>query len=1332
MNVNSSNSAHESNEQHRWQSSDVKSEFISSFVWKKLESNQKVDFIDGVMANNNISSIDWLEWELEKYKTQNEKTFPWIDLSKINIYDLQKAVWNNYMQLNNARELLISSVRKSYNLDASAQNNLLDYLKTSGKTEQELFSIIKSPRKIDTFLEESTLELNKKDIEELFWKLKNIKNDQEVINKIESLSETNREEVLSILSKLASYDVISTDISWLFEHNILSKEQKQELISFYIPSISLQEAKTIGLVTENEANIKKWEILNERFDEISQNFYEGDEEANNILKNEIIENTSLENIIIDPVKLCNRESDLDILADKLWFLNLENDISNLKEKIKQKVKDEWVQSFDDLIFWLKEINTNSRFKDLEKFKEWNIIRIISKDDEWKENISFIKIIWVDDEQKEFKYKMYWKNNTIYSKTTEDDKKTSYTDLLSVLSKKEQTKLECFTEEDIKEQIRSWTLTKSGIDFIDYLEWEDREELIASSAWAIELEIQELEQTIENSDTNTDQLNKLLEQKKNLLEEYNQNNRSDASLCKLVNIKRFLDKIDELDSDWKKVWFEKWIFIETDEWLYEVIWFSDQKIDLQASSWAKELALWFEDFLEAFESQKAKRKARIEDFSSYIKSAKEENKKWDNHEIIDGDLVAKWVERDWKKENKKIEYLVSDDNNHLIKINSIDWNKVNVQYWEREDYSDLTKKEKKDKSIWKDDKWEKVSYSEESFDISLNMLDRHIRNYKLYPRWKTWKEVKPEKVQDLQNEFKGKLSTRIFNRKSVNEFLAWWKMFLEWFKESIKTWNDVHAAQIALALWKILPWELEEDLRIKVESAESDEMDKALKWLGAVDSPIATERIKSWLKNRDTPEYKKEAGILFMLEKYGHLTAKKALYEYRWQWFWYEALGWRVWDALFQEEKEKAEARDITFSEEQLVHILLKKQCKWGGFNWIKRRSRLHKVYEAKWSNWVKDEFEKWYWDATRKRTPEDMVWWGIDEAMWWTTSNALWWFKRAIEKWASLELMSEWFFTLLYSWVLYNVDQKTFTKIQNDIWNQGLPIIMARFATTKSDMILFNKTVLEVTKKMQELEPDRYPWIVKEATALFNDSMVSKWEDSDRIERTRDFWKKYSKPISRALNFVNSDSTEYEKTDKIILLEKENNDIFKSYYDTTRAFASEWMFSKDVMDDACWEVWITWLSVKALSAQYLKINQTRKFADPKTWGRVWAEISKDLNSVQNKRFDDDDEKDRKLKEKYVMHILRDLTSWIFETLSRDYVKSYNDPTSNIWQDFNKWWLNLEKDFTTFSPTTIMDWDADNILRKVAYNIINWVNVTSSYDPFADVSNKSKSSIENIF
>jgi hypothetical protein len=57
------------------------------------------------------------------------------------------------------------------------------------------------------------------------------------------------------------------------------------------------------------------------------------------------------------------------------------------------------------------------------------------------------------------------------------------------------------------------------------------------------------------------------------------------------------------------------------------------------------------------------------------------------------------------------------------------------------------------------------------------------------------------------------------------------------------------------------------MQIKVEREEAEAMDKALEDLKKIDSWVAAQRIEKWLLNRNTPEYKKEAGLLFMYENY---------------------------------------------------------------------------------------------------------------------------------------------------------------------------------------------------------------------------------------------------------------------------------------------------------------------------------------------------------------------------------------------------------------------------------------------------------------------------------
>ena len=53
------------------------------------------------------------------------------------------------------------------------------------------------------------------------------------------------------------------------------------------------------------------------------------------------------------------------------------------------------------------------------------------------------------------------------------------------------------------------------------------------------------------------------------------------------------------------------------------------------------------------------------------------------------------------------------------------------------------------------------------------------------------------------------------------------MLMTSIEETLKKWNDLHAAKSALAFWKFLPKELKEELQIKVEKAESESMDNEL-------------------------------------------------------------------------------------------------------------------------------------------------------------------------------------------------------------------------------------------------------------------------------------------------------------------------------------------------------------------------------------------------------------------------------------------------------------------------------------------------------------------------
>jgi hypothetical protein len=65
----------------------------------------------------------------------------------------------------------------------------------------------------------------------------------------------------------------------------------------------------------------------------------------------------------------------------------------------------------------------------------------------------------------------------------------------------------------------------------------------------------------------------------------------------------------------------------------------------------------------------------------------------------------------------------------------------------------------------------------------------------------------------------------------------------------------------------LPEALRDDLMSRVEESQKKRSEDYVNKLSNVDSWKATRMIIEWLKNKDAPQYLKEAGALFMLQKY---------------------------------------------------------------------------------------------------------------------------------------------------------------------------------------------------------------------------------------------------------------------------------------------------------------------------------------------------------------------------------------------------------------------------------------------------------------------------------
>ena len=181
---------------------------------------------------------------------------------------------------------------------------------------------------------------------------------------------------------------------------------------------------------------------------------------------------------------------------------------------------------------------------------------------------------------------------------------------------------------------------------------------------------------------------------------------------------------------------------------------------------------------------------------------------------------------------------------------------------------------------------------------------------------------------------------MFHEKaSLNDAIKWGKLFYEQMKEMLEMGSEEKANQFALKyMWGLLTADAKRDLQSRLEQKQKKTMEEYLERLKTVASDVAVDMIDQWLHDKYAPQFQIEAATVFMLEKYGVLNAK-ALQKYEGKYVFYQALWGTPGDEFFNEIKKEKEDQSLPFTEELLVYLFIKKQCKPGGFKWIQRRSK---------------------------------------------------------------------------------------------------------------------------------------------------------------------------------------------------------------------------------------------------------------------------------------------------------------------------------------------------------------------------------------------------------
>ncbi len=1303
-------------------------------LWENLDKNRKTEwelswlfvdkFVEEVKSSsytkekrNELIEKIW-KWdsinvilpELQSFHSslkEDNKEFVNFSLDKLNFFDIKRAFTKDFVKRKNTESNFISELTRTYDISEKYLSKAKKLL--AKKSTKEIEAISKDTALTLDFLEKEVKipQVQESDLSSILDWYSTL----EIEKKLKKVQAKDREEVELALWRIAEWNYSELDFKTLFATWFFNRKEKKYFLNKYNSTISLRQAIDFSLISQRQAEKKKKEIVREIISK-DESLIDLDKARLNLLIWEL----TLDDIKVDVLGLDLDEKKLDkFVLEWNWLSKLEKEIEDSKREMQENYLNKVPENFIAFKKFLETKYPNNVIN-ISSFENGAYLKVTRKESDSKSYNKIYEIISKDNKKRWMSLKIVWSDSDegVDINSSRESETYNYADIISLLENSSKEKwefeLDFISKQNFLEKLHSKNSSLKSSDYTSFTEKDlENKDLKNSYISDIEQEISDLEDEIvklrkeDSSSEKIKDLEDLLYSKKIRLGNLYKNSSVSESL-EALNFEKLVRDLDSLDSSWVKLWLKKWLFLEAEKWgLAEIYWIDAEKWEIIVKQAWEIIPLSFASFYASFKKHSLKRVEKIVDFWWLLDELKVS---WvnipDNYKFKNSEFVA---EKEWAdSKDKKVNFLVSKNWKEIVRLDSIDWDRVTITLWTREKEED--KKTKQEKEIH--------SMQKKSETLSLNEFKTWIVEREMFPDWTIW--ANPKDLEHKEDPIrKWSFGTRFLNRLSLSDLLFAGKMFVDNFQETLKRGSEASSAKLALKMWKFLPDDLRHNLQIKVEWFDKEERDKELDKLDKIDSWDAAKKIKKWLKNRDTADYKIEAAMLFMLQKYGHLTAKwkddDSLFEFRWKFMWYQALWWRIWDKLYNEELERARAAWNTFSEEWLVYSLVARQCKNAGwYNWKKRSSKLYK--EVEWKAWagIEAEIKKWYDDATKKNHIGDIVDFWMWELFWGTTANSVWVFKRALEKWWSLEEMSEWFFVLLYSWALYEVDGNILNNIKNLIDGDKIPMILVSACRNVKSMNIAREAILEISKKIWEEYPDKHWWIYKQALEIFNNATWSfTWNPKEKVEKTLKFYKEHWKPIMRAMNMANTDDTTYSKTDKVVLFEKDTNPALKRYYNHIKTFtATEFnSFGKWSMEDAFWEAWVTGLNIRSVTEQWLKLYTSKSFKDQDIAAKVWKEFHSDIVSTKDKLFvwDDISSVENKIyQRKYLKSFFRELLSGMRANHTWALLQDY-DVVGDMSTSMKAWWISPVGRLEEYSPSDIAEWKADGIIDNAIWVIL---------------------------
>ncbi|MFK7779987.1 MAG: hypothetical protein QM490_02470 [Candidatus Gracilibacteria bacterium] len=1306
----------------------IKDKIIKKICKDQMDDkSKKNDFLDRIFVDKeNPNDLIKEEFRADKFFNGGKDEYKLVSPDIIKLSDFKNKLATEFVILKNRRDQLEKIIIGDYNVDDN------ELLKISGEIlkldDDKLTDFIISDKKRNAFLKTIIGNGLSYRTTKSFPTLNSLTKEQ-FDKKIKDLSNEEKKNIKEIFNEIKIGIISDTNLKILIEGNFLTDIQKKEIVENLIATITLKQAKELGFLTDIEIKERK-EVIIEK--------YLGDTEGiTDKKKKEILVKIKDENIIISSKEFITNDENIVKLSERIGFKSFEDDYKEYVKDMKNTSVKEGPQSFDEFKNELSSLTSmNSGIENLVKNSVVKIttVTITGKDEIYREE--YFKINDFGDTNISMTFIGSRDSNnskTLISKKGEKEKTESYADFLGLLNttdtKGSKSILDIYDEAEFDEKIKDkkkYTILIKNLDNISKEDLIDNDELQEKLKNELQetykLQLNELEEELtllnEERDRIKDDPSKkneyeALQVKINLLENLINDKNDDITglgdgslseedrinyLVEHNNFNDLLEKIDSLDPEGKRLGFRKGIIIESCHGkskgqLFEVIGINnsiegsnfDETIVLKSHNGAIE-TIRYESFFQNFKDNKVKRIEKINTFDKLLI-----NNGWnDEYEVKNSDLVQKSVVFNGKTKDKTIEYLVSEKGD-LIKIESIGNNEVEVFFGE---YSEGTENKRTKKTN------NKIKLDSSSSRLSLNELSKLIKDNKYLPDWKIGKNYTFENIDGYQNDITPNFLTKFVSRASIKELMLGGKMIIDGIEDYFKRGNEVMAAELALKMSILMPKDMGEDFMAQTEMKSAEAMDKELTALGKIASGPASERVLRWLKNKNTPEYKKEAGLLFV-SKYGILYPKE-LSEYNGSFLWYEALGGRIGDARYEKEKLKAGKSGLPFDEKELLIGFLGGQSL--GYEPIKRRSKFYKEFKGKMAGGFSEEYSDGYKDAKDKRKLGDLNEGGFGEMEGNTIPNAIGWAKRAAEKGGSLKEMNEIYFTLIFSGALYNIGSNTLEKLKDHWTLEGNGMIFSLFGSTLTTQKIFNKTVLSVSKEIEKVEGGKYGGISTKANEIFDLANNTGKNFKEKIEKTRDFWETYGEVLSRTLHMTDDKDVSFAKTDKIIAFGKDSE--YKDYYNfIKKGTALPTAFKEDFMEDDVGLSGVTGLDNFEIIKKYYKVDTSRAFRSQAqkviefTWGTIWT----DIVSVKDKiEASPENANNYKI---YLHNKLREVSAGLLAGAGKEYISTL-DVVDPCGLDLSSIGIVLS-DFKSNRVSDVLEGNVGNeIFDKAVENIIS--------------------------